>query len=417
MREWQLGIMKIIGRIPAWMLLSLFVLSPTTESMYSSALPNLSKYFHISANTAQLTSTLYFLGFAFGILSLGRLSDVWGRRSVVLFGITLYVVSSVASIFAVNVEMLMCSRFLQAFGASVGSVIGQAMARDSYQGSELSYVYTSIAAWLAFLPSVGSSIGGYIVEYSGWKYIFLFLSILYSIMLLIYYKLLPETNPYISSAKNHQYLEVIKVVISDKSVLAYAFIIGAFNGMMFGFLIEAPFILIDKVGISPSLYGKLTILLALSSVFGSVLGSYLIKKKHVNDKKIMKLGLVGSLIGCSMLVLTTYGIAENGLSKNLIVAMIFIPMMIHMVGHNLLIPITLRYALEDYAKVTGSAGSIFGTLYYLLLAIITVIISKLHSYTSINFAVLFWLLSFCSAIAVYLIQFWSRAKISRLEFN
>lgn len=39
--------------------------------------------------------------------------------------------------------MLMIARFVQAFGVSVGSVIGQAMARDSYQGSELSYVYAS----------------------------------------------------------------------------------------------------------------------------------------------------------------------------------------------------------------------------------------------------------------------------------
>ena len=400
--------MKTIAQIPAWMLLSLFVLSPTTESMYSAALPNLTKYFGITASSAQLTSTLYFLGFATGILSLGRISDLWGRRLVVLFGITLYIVSSVASIFAINVEMLMCTRFFQAFGASVGSVVAQAMARDSYQGAQLSYVYTSIAVWLAFLPSLGTSIGGYVVEYGGWKYIFLFLSLLYSAILLVYYRLLPETNPYIAYSQNNSYLQVINTVLRDKSVLAHAFIIGAFNGMNFGFLIEAPFILIDNVGISPSLYGKLVILLGLSSAFGGVLGGYLIKEKHVDERKIMKRGLACSLIGCSMLVLTSYWVLQNTLSKGIIVAMVFMPMMLHMVGHNLLIPITLRYALEDYAKVTGTAGSIFGTLYYLILAVITVIISKLHNSTSVNFAVLFWLLSFGSAICVYLIQYWSR---------
>ncbi|CEO17908.1 multidrug resistance protein D [Rickettsia monacensis] len=57
--------------------------------------------------------------------------------------------------------MLMIARFVQAFGVSVGSVIGQAMARDSYQGSELSYVYASLSPWLLFIPFLGSSIGGY----------------------------------------------------------------------------------------------------------------------------------------------------------------------------------------------------------------------------------------------------------------
>ncbi len=57
--------------------------------------------------------------------------------------------------------MPMIARSVQAFGVSVGSVIGRAMARDSYQGLELSYVYASLSPWLLFTPSLGSSIGGY----------------------------------------------------------------------------------------------------------------------------------------------------------------------------------------------------------------------------------------------------------------
>ncbi|CAG2175416.1 unnamed protein product, partial [Oppiella nova] len=81
-------------------------------------------------------------GFAFGILSLGRFSDIWGRRPIILFGLLIYIISSISSIFVINIKMLMILRFCQAFGASVGSVIGQAMARDSYQGSQ-NYDYSS----------------------------------------------------------------------------------------------------------------------------------------------------------------------------------------------------------------------------------------------------------------------------------
>lgn len=143
--EIKKSFVKIIARIPAWMLLCLSILSPTTETIYTSGLPSLTKYFGIDGGITQIKSTLYFLGFALGILSLGRLSDIYGRKPIALLGLFIYVISSIISIFAVNIEMLMIARVVQAFGVSVGSVIGQAMARDSYQGSELSYVYASLS--------------------------------------------------------------------------------------------------------------------------------------------------------------------------------------------------------------------------------------------------------------------------------
>lgn len=402
--------MKIIVQIPPWMLLCLFVLSPTTETMYTAGLPSLSAFFNISGNTAQITSTLYFLGFAFGILSLGRLSDIYGRRPIVLSGLFIYIIFSIVGILAVNIEMLMVARFAQAFGASVGSVIGQAMARDSYQGSRLSYVYASLSAWLAFIPSLGSSVGGYIVEYSDWRYVFVFSSFLVTLLFILYCKILPETNPYMDISHVSKYFEVFKIVIKDKIVWLYAFIIGAFNGMTYGFFIEAPFIFIENMRLSPSFYGKLALLLCLANIFGGLLGRYLIKKRHVDDKKIMVLGLGFSLFGCIMLVISAFLLTNNQINNNFAIAVIFIPIMLHMTGHNLLIPMTLRYALEDYAKVTGTAGSIFGSLYYMLIALITFIVSKLHSETINNFALLFLFLSISCALSFYLIRVLSYSR-------
>ncbi len=93
--------------------------------------------------------------------------------------------------------------------------------------------------------------------------------------------------------------------------------------------------------------------------------------------------------------------------------MIFAPMMIHMVGHNLLIPMTLRYALEDYAKVTGIvAGSIFGAIYYVVIAAVTYLVSKIHGETISNFALLCFVLSISSAISFYCIWVLYKKKSS-----
>lgn len=395
--------MKIIAKIPAWMLLCLFTLSPITETIYTSGLPSITEYFNTDGSTTQITSSLYYLGFALGILTLGRLSDIYGRRPVVLFGLCIYAISSVISVFAPNIETLMLARFVQAFGVSVGSVIGQAMARDSYQGSELSYVYANLSPWLLFIPSLGSSMGGYIIEYSSWHYTFVFFSLTGTVLLILYYKILPETNPYINFSQSSKYFEVLKVVIRDKSLWLYAFIIGAFNGIYYGFYIEAPFIFIDKMKVAPSFYGKLAFLLSFAGIFGGFLGGYLIKKRHVHDQKVMISGLIFSVIGCSLLAINALILQDKQVGQNIAVIMIFAPMMLHMVGHNLLIPMTLRYALEDYAKVTGTAGSVFGAIYYVLIAAVTFLVSKLHSDTISNFALLFLVLSVSSAAAFYCI--------------
>ncbi|ABV73302.1 hypothetical protein A1E_01785 [Rickettsia canadensis str. McKiel] len=395
--------MKIIKQIPAWILLCLFILSPTTETIYTSGLPSVTKYFGIDGGITQITSTLYFLGFAFGILSLGRLSDIYGRRPIVLLGLVIYVISSIISIFAVNIEMLMIARFTQAFGVSVGSVIGQAMARDSYQGSELSYVYASLSPWLLFIPAVGSSIGGYIIEYLNWHYVFVFFSLTGTILLALYYKVLPETNSYINFSQSSKYCEVLQVIIKDKILWLYAFIIGAFNGIYYGFYIEAPFIFIDKMKVAPSFYGKLAFLLSFAGIVGGFLGGYLIKKCHIHDKKVMGLGCIFSLCGCILFAINAFMLEAVQTSKNLTIIIIFVPMMTHMLGHNLLIPMTLRYALEDYAKVTGTAGSIFGAIYYVLIAVITYIVAQIHAETISNFALLCVALSISSAAAFYYI--------------
>jgi len=210
---------------------------------------------------------------------------------------------------------------------------------------------------------------------------------------------------------NSKYFEVLKVVIKDKVLWLYAFIIGAFNGIYYGFFIEAPFIFIDRMKINPSSYGKLSFLLCFASIFGGFLGKYLIKKRHVNDKKIMILGIVFSLIGCSLLAINALILQNKEIARNIAVIMIFAPMMIHMVGHNLLIPMTLRYALEDYAKVTGTAGSIFGSIYYVLIAVITYLVSKIHSDTISNFALLFLALSTSCAVSFYYIWISYKKKL------
>jgi hypothetical protein len=91
-------------------------------------------------------------------------------------------------------------------------------------------------------------------------------------------------------------------------------------------------------------------------------------------------------------------------------------MAIHLMGHSLLVPMLLRHALEDYYKVTGSAGAIFGFLYYLITALVSFMISSLHSNTINNFAILFASLLFICLILFYMTLQW-RKTMNKPEFH
>lgn len=384
--------MHRVGPIPVWLLLCFFALSHTTETICTAALPMVAKGLNISGNFAQVSSSVYFIGFSLGVLSLGRLSDIIGRRPLIFAGMTLYFISSFACSFVNNIEQLLFLRFIQAFGASVGSVIAQAMARDSFEGKALAQVFVSISICLSFIPSLGSMAGGYIVEYLGWQYNFRFLSLASGIILFLCFLRLPETNRFIGAKNDQNYFSVLRAILSDKMVLTYALIIGVFNGMMFGFYLEAPFAFITLFKFTPSAYGKLGFLLSFAYLFGGLMNKYLVGQ-GIDNKKIIITGLSLSLIACSILFIGAIILGPDSTREQAII-LIFFPMMMQIVGHTFAIPLILRFALEDYDKVRGTAGSIFGASYYIIVALISYTVSRLHGQSILPFASLFLMLSF-----------------------
>lgn len=403
--------MKVIGQIKPILLYFLISLSTLTETIYSAALPEIAEALKTEGGVAQLSTTAYYIGFAFGVFTLGRVSDIYGRRPVVLFGISFYIISTFLISLSTNIEFFIMMRVFQAYGASVGSVIAQSMARDSYKGWELSYIYASVSMIMSIVPSIGSAIGGYIVEYYGhWKYVFRFLVLFSATLLLVYIKFLPETNPNIGAGRNNRFYYVLKTALKDKVLLSFAFMVGAYNGVCFGFYIQAPFIFINKLGMAPSDYGKLFLILSVANLLGGLICRYLIKK-FVNIYKIKAIGLIFSSIGCIGLLIGAY-LIKPGVSLTFATLMVFIPMAIHLMGHALVVPMLLRNALEGYVKVTGAAGSIFGALYYVITAAVSFLISSFHSDTINNYAYLYAVLLLLCIVLYYFIS-----KLKENEFK
>jgi MFS transporter, DHA1 family, multidrug resistance protein len=384
--------MKIIAQIPIWLLITLFGLAHTSETVISIALPSMAKHLSISDNMAQLSSSIYFLGFAFGIFAWGRISDLFGRRPVLLTGLCVYFCATITCLKITSIETLLVIRFLQAFGASVASVVCQAMTRDSYQGHELSNAFASVSIGMSLVPSIGPLIGGYLVEYLGWHYNFIFLAALSVVIFSICIFKLPETNPNLGAPQAYRYFTILKSVLTDKKALFFAMTVGFFNGMMFGFYTVSPFIFIRILGINPSSFGKFGFFLSLAIFSGGYLNRRLIKK-YIDSHKIILAGMRLSLIGCSLFFIFGLAKVESNLPISVSSALITFCMVTQLLGHALVVPTCLRLALEDYTKVTGTAGSIFGGMYYSIIACVSFTISRIHSQNILPITALYFFLS------------------------
>ncbi|MFL5156950.1 MAG: MFS transporter, partial [Microvirga sp.] len=116
------------------MLALLTALGPLSTVMYLPSLPAIARDLKATTAQTQLTLSAFLLGFAVGQFVYGPISDKVGRRPVLLAGLALFLLASVACTVAASVEMLTAARFVQALGASGPIVLARAMVRDLYEG-------------------------------------------------------------------------------------------------------------------------------------------------------------------------------------------------------------------------------------------------------------------------------------------
>ena len=158
------------------LLMAMTAIGPTSLNIVVPAVPNLASRLATDVDTIQLTVSLFILGLAFAQLLLGPLSDRFGRRPVVLAGLSVTVAASLAAMAAETVGRLIVARMLQAIGASTGIVIGRAMIRDLFDRDRAAAMLGLVATAMVVAPMIGPLIGGMLDTVFGWESIFMFMA-------------------------------------------------------------------------------------------------------------------------------------------------------------------------------------------------------------------------------------------------
>jgi Bcr/CflA subfamily drug resistance transporter len=371
-----------------WIIVFIVGLPQLSETVYTPSLPDIARSLHTSDSMVEFTLTLYLFGFAIGTLFWGKLSDHVGRKPCVLAGILIFILGSVGCYFSSTITALLLSRVIQAFGGSIGSVLGQAISRDAFHGPALGRVYSSVGSSLALFPAIGPIIGGYIAEQFGWSGIFIFL-ILFAIVLLffVYFKL-PETH-HAEQRDPVALSKVFKSLIKDPKVLGFAWIVGSCNGISFSYFAEGSFYLIELLGLSPSHYGLSFLAIAASTLSGGILSKKL--HQYYSSEIIMGIGIKITTISTLLFLITTlvhssfFQIPNSGM-----IVVTIISQMATMFGICMITSNALALSLTEYKWCIGAASSLFGFFYYGLISLFTFGMGLMHNGTLIPMPMYFF---------------------------
>jgi Bcr/CflA subfamily drug resistance transporter len=396
--------MNLKQSVPTMSLLLLLVGFPQiSETIYSPALPNIAHNLMTNAASVQWTLSIYFIGFAIGVFIWGWLSDHIGRRVSMLAGILIYIIATIFCATAHSIDWLLVSRLIQGIGASVGSVLTQAIARESLDDKGRNHFFSMQGFVMAFAISVGPFFGGYLTQWFDWRSNFVLLALIgISLILLSFFKL-PETRikQEHTERRNSKLSKVFKQMITDKSILSSLWIVGAATGILFSYYAEGPFIFIRLIRLTPSQYGWLGLFIAIAALLGSLTSKKL--TQHYNADKITLIGIGISLVSSLGLICVSLLTSISSHNKIYSTMLIIIPMMgLIFAAFGFLLPATLSRALLKYKYALGQAGALFGLGYYLLDALFTWIMGWINNGKIWTMPVYFGVLCLSIAFAFYI---------------
>jgi MFS transporter, DHA1 family, multidrug resistance protein len=345
------------GPLSGWKLLALLIVitavGPLSLTILMPALPGIVRALNSDVQTIQLMLSLYLVAMAFSQLLLGAISDRLGRRPVLIGGLLLAVLASIAAALAPTTELLIVARVVQAFGASTGIVISRAIIRDSYDRTRSAVMLSWVTMAMVVVPMVAPSIGGLLMTLFGWPAIFLCIAAGAGIVLVLVVLRLPETLAApVAGAGVTTTLNDVRALLKTRAFLGYVLTCAFGSALFFGFLGGAPHVVINTMQRSSV---ELGLWFALGGL-GYMSGNFTTARfaGTIGIDRMIRAGVLIGLAGSAAMVLCAWAIPHWG------PATLFIPYLVTAFANGLLIPNCIAGAISVRPEAAGTASGITG---------------------------------------------------------
>lgn len=340
------------ARSPFLLLVALTACGTLGMHVIIPALPATARALDIAISTVQLTITLYLIGLSIGQLAYGPLSDRFGRRPVLLVGMSVFTLASLVTVIAPDPEIMIGARILQALGGCSGLVLGRAAVRDSATPERAAGQLALLTLTMSMVPAIAPAIGGFITAFVHWRASYVLLAAIGGLTLLWTFLILPETNqnrttgPAISSLWR-SYARLVR----SRVFIGYA-LGGAFSTTSFyGFMAAAPFILEGQLGQRTQDVGLYYLILMLGVALGSFLANRMARRVSLRTG-LMTSNAIG-VLGAAVFALAN------------VVDFVNVPVVVgsitfFMIGAGMTSPFALAGSVSANPQTIGAASGLYG---------------------------------------------------------
>lgn len=244
----------------AWLLAGIAAIMPFAIDAYLPAVPTMANDLYVNSAYIQQSLSGFLFGQAIGLLIGGSISDIKGRKPVVLGGLFIFAASSFALVFIQNIDQLMLARLAQAIGAGMIAAMGGAIVRDHYDGQQAAQMFALIGLIMMVAPLLAPTIGSILHYQFGWRSIFVFLGCYAVVMFFLQLKFLPASIPPTTTVTPSirrilkDVVQRYQSVFTTSQALGFLFLQSFSFASMFCFLTESPFIYMQYFALSEYIY-------------------------------------------------------------------------------------------------------------------------------------------------------------------
>jgi DHA1 family bicyclomycin/chloramphenicol resistance-like MFS transporter len=358
---------------------ALTAMGPLAIDMYLPALPTIARELDTSAAAVQVSLAVYFIGIAVGQAFYGPLSDRWGRKPALYFGLSLFIVSSVGCALATSVRTLIALRFLQALGGCAPLVVPRAVVRDYFDQRGSVRMLSVLILVMGLAPILAPLIGGQLLVNLGWRSVFWVLAAYGALWLTIVTIALPESLPSVRR-QSHRFAEVLAVygrLLADRAYMGYVLSGGLIFSGLLAYIAGSPFVFIELFDVPPERYGLFFGMNAIGIITASQINRWLASR--FDARHVVSVVLPVATTAGLVLIVDAYT-GFGGFPG------ILVPLFVFIACHGFVAPNTTALAMAPHGRVAGSASALLGTVQFMLGATAGAMVGVFGDGTAVPFA-------------------------------
>jgi len=373
---------------------------PLSIDMYLPAFPDIAEEFGVEIGQVQLTLSVYMIGMALGQIFYGAMSDRWGRRRLLIFGMIIFALATTGCALSGSIGELMLWRFGVAVGGSAGMVVTRAIVRDSFDVKESANIFSLLMLVMGAAPILAPFIGGQLLLITGWRGIFWLLAAFAAASIVTVVKFMPETlAPELRVRRNIRgILGIYSGLLRDRVYFGYVLSVGCVSGMLFSYIAGSPILFIELYGVSAQAFGIFFGVNSAGLVMGAQANRWLLK--YMAPRKALETTYALNTAMALVLVLQVWT-GWGGFPAA--VSILFL-----CVGSTgFLFPNITALAMAPKGRVAGSASALMGTVQFGLGGVAGSAVGLLYNGTALPMAAV---LATCSIIGYTMLRVVAREK-------